>query len=133
MLEPTGAHNLLGRPDAGELILLAGPSYEHMLRMTADAGMPVQDIHYVLSIEALKESARKSGRSEVLLGSLSEVEGILDRSAFDTYTEAAYLADRVVYAGTTADVLVWPLPTGSRLEVRGGKATMYLKTVPQSA
>jgi hypothetical protein len=133
MIESSDGHGLIGSPDGGQLVLLVGPAYQRMIQTAADAGIPMQDARYVRDHAALKAMAATSGRTEVLLASVSEVEGILDRSAFGPYTELAYLADRVIYGGMQDDVPVWPLEAGLGLEVRGGVASLHRVTQTQYA
>ena len=125
MIESSDEHGLIGPPDGGQLVLLVGPAYERMLQTAAGTGIPVQCAGYVRDYAALKAVTATSGRTVIVLASVSEVEGILDRSAFGPHTEVAYLADRVIYGGMQGDVPVWPLESGLGLEVRGGTASLH--------
>lgn len=116
------AQLLLGHVDAGELILTVGPEYQRMQQTAAEAGIQVRRASQVWdNMQSLKAGVAVSGKSLALTASASEVEGILDRSAFGPHiTEMAYDVDRVVYFGSGGAVVVHPVSPGTCLEVRGG-------------
>jgi hypothetical protein len=121
-----GARHLLGRPDEGLAILLVGPDYGRMRQMAEAAGIEARDAGRLQAADArmLRTGVMISGRSLVLLGSVVEVEGLLDRSAFGPgLTSLAYAVDRVVYAGSEDVVMVYPQAPGAWTEVRHGLVT----------
>lgn len=116
------AHHLLGKPGDGNLILLAGPNYERMTQLVSDSGIASMRFSEVNGLDALKTRVDLSRTSVIVIAPLHEVEGLLDRSAFDgRLTDLAYSADRVVYAGSNGAVLVHPASPGTTMEVRGGR------------
>lgn len=123
-----GAHHLLGRPDESLAILLVGPAYGRMQQMAAMAGIEARDAGrlQVADVQMLRTGVMISGKSLVFLGSVPEVEGLLDRSAFGVHlTSLAYAVDRVVYANEGGAVLVHPHAAGDWNEVRGGAIRHY--------
>lgn len=116
------AQYLLGRPDKGELILLVGPEYGRMQQMAAEVGIEVREAHRVRDVEALKANTALTGRSLVLIASVPEVEGILDRASFGPgLSDLAYEADRVIYGGSEGVVVVHPVAQGTAMKVLGGR------------
>lgn len=122
------AHHLLGRVADGNLILMAGPDHQRMMALAESAGMAVLAPRNVSDIEALKMRIDLSHESVVVIASMPEIEGRLDRSAFErNLIDLAYAADRVVYAGTQGAVLVWPQVEESRVTLRNGRITVHQK------
>lgn len=116
-------HHLLGDAREPELILLAGPNYsriQEIIRKTSFA-FDMRPYTYDMTPEGLKAEAVRKGEPIVIISSLPEVEGRLDRSAFDgRLTDLAYAADRVIYVGMTGAALVHPIAPGTRQEIRNG-------------
>lgn len=115
------AHHLLGTAGDGNLILLAGPDYVRMRQLVGSSGIPFKEVHEVGDVENLKALTAQRGESVIVIASMHEVEGRLDRSSFERrLTDLAYGADRVVYAGLNGAALVWPVASGTRMEVVNG-------------
>lgn len=122
------AHHLLGKANEGNLILMAGPDYRRMMTLAEAAGMATLTPRHVTDIESLKLRVELSRESVVVIASMPEVEGRLDRSAFErNLIDLAYAADRVVYAGTQGAVLVWPQSEETRTTLRNGRVTVHQK------
>jgi hypothetical protein len=120
-MNTVAAHHLLGNPGDGSLILLAGPDYARTKSIAVESGMSFQELREVVDPALLRAEIAHTGRSVVVIASMYEVEGRLDRSAFDgRLTELAYEADRVVYAGTQGAALVWPEAPDTERRVNGG-------------
>jgi hypothetical protein len=122
---------ILGRPDRGELILMVGPAYTRM-KMTAEgAGFETRDASGVTDPEELRAGLAASGKSLVVLASAPEVEGRLDRAAFGPLVNLAYAANRVVYGGTQANVVLHPVSPGTEMTINNGTLSVrhYIKTV----
>jgi hypothetical protein len=120
----TTVQGLLGSASDGELILLAGPDYPRMIDMIQVSGMAHIDPRGV-DIEVLRARVDMSGESLVAISSMPEIEGALDRSAFDRrLIDIAYAADRVVYCGMGGGVLMWPNRTGARMYLSGGRLSV---------
>lgn len=113
--------SMLGRAGAGELILFVGPNYERMQMRASLTGFETRRASRTEDTQALKARIAASGRSLILLASAAEVEGPLDRTAFGPdLVHLVYDADRVVYFGIESSVVVHPLPSHTRMEVRHG-------------
>lgn len=120
------AHHLLGKSNEGNLILVAGPDHRRMYGMAEAAGISVLDPRNVTDIESLKTRISLSRESVAVVASMPEIEGTLDRSAFDRrLIDLAYAADRVVYAGLLGAVLVWPQHPDTRTTVRNGRVSVH--------
>lgn len=120
-------YHLLGDAAHPALILMAGPDYKRMREIISIAGIAFDMRHFSgdVDLEALKAEVSREGSAIVVFASMAEVEGRLDRSAFDgRLTDLAYAADRVVYVGTTGAALVHPIAPGTRQEVRNGHLTV---------
>ena len=118
------AYHLLGRLQDGNLILLAGPDYIRVRELASTSGIPVltaAELPYPEDVEDLKGRIARTGESVLVIASMCEVEGRLDRSAFERpLIDLAYGADRVVYAGFNGAVLVHPVARGTRMTATGG-------------
>lgn len=120
-MNAVAAHHLLGTPGEKSLVLLAGPDYAQIKRLVSAAGINFREWHEVVSIELLRAQITQTDTSVVVIASMYEVEGRLDRSAFDgRLTDLAYEADRVVYAGSHGAALVWPEGADTERRVHGG-------------
>lgn len=116
-------HHLLGDAQKPDLILLAGPNYGRIREIIGKASFAfdMRPYTYDMTPEGLKAEAVRKGEPIVVTSSLPEVEGRLDRSAFDgRLTDLAYAADRVIYVGMTGAALVYPIAPGTRQEIRNG-------------
>lgn len=116
-------YHLLGDAREPELILLAGPNYPRIKEIINQISFAfsVRPYTYDMTPEGLKAEAARMEAPIVIVSSLPEIEGRLDRSAFDgRLVDLAYGADRVVYVGMTGAALVHPIAPGLRQEVRGG-------------
>jgi hypothetical protein len=116
-------HHLLGDASHPELILLAGPDHSRIREIVARVGFvfDMRPFSADFDVDALKAEVAREGQSIVVFASMPEVEGRLDRSAFDgRLVDLAYAADRIVYVGTTGAALVHPASEGIRQEVRNG-------------
>jgi hypothetical protein len=128
-MSTVAAHHLLGKSGEGNLILMAGPDYARIKQIVTTAGMPFQEWHEVVGVELLRAEVTRSGRSLVVIASMYEVEGRLDRSAFDgRLTDLAYEADMVVYAGRYGVALAWPEAPDSERRVNGGHIQVIAKS-----
>lgn len=115
------ARLMLGRPDKGDLILLAGPAHDAMKQLAASAGIEVRELRPEQGIWDLKAAVARQGRSLALIARIPEIDGLLDRSAFGRdLSDLAHRVDRVLYGGTTGTVLVHPLPRGTRMCLTDG-------------
>lgn len=120
-MNAVAAHHLLGTPGEKSLVLLAGPDYAQIKRLVSAAGINFREWHEVVSIELLRAQITQTDTSVAVIASMYEVEGRLDRSAFDgRLTDLAYEADRVVYAGSHGAALVWPEGADIERRVNGG-------------
>jgi hypothetical protein len=124
------AHHLLGRTEDSNLILLAGPDYARMRQLIGSSGIPWKEVHEVGNdhddVERLREQVARRRESLIIIASMHEVEGRLDRSAFERrLTHFAYGADRVIYAGLNGAALVWPVRAGTRMEVVSGNLRVH--------
>lgn len=120
-------YHLLGDATQPALILLAGPDYARIREIVTKAGIAFDMRHFSsdVDVDALKAEVAREGKPVVVFASMAEVEGRLDRSAFDgRLTDLAYAADRVVYVGTTGAALVHPCSPGTRQEIRNGHLTV---------
>lgn len=116
-------YHLLGDASHAGLTLLAGPDYHRIREIVAKAGIAfdMRPFSSDVDVDALKAEAVRDGSAIVVFASMPEVEGRLDRSAFDgRLVDIAYAADRIVYVGTTGAALVHPAVEGATQEVRGG-------------
>lgn len=123
-------YHLLGDASQPALILMAGPDYSRIREIVSKAGIAFDVRHFSgdVDVDALKAEVAREGRPIVVFASMAEVEGRLDRSAFDgRLTDLAYAADRIVYVGTTGAALVHPIASGTRQEVRHGNLTVIQK------
>lgn len=124
---PLAPHHLLGDVREPELILLAGPNYERIKEIIRQVSIlfDMRPYTYDMTPEGLKAEIARTGDSIAIVSSMPEVEGHLDRSAFDgRLTDLAYGADRVVYVGMNAAALVHPVTPGTRQQVRNGILTV---------
>ena len=129
---PIVAQYLLGRPDKGELILFVGPEYGRMQQMAAEVGIEVREALRVRDIQMLKAGTALSGKSLILIASVPEVDGILDRASFGpSLSELAYEVDRVIYGGSGGLVVVHPVAPGTAMQIIGGAFRMqqHISTV----
>lgn len=120
-------YHLLGDASHPALILMAGPDHNRIREIVAKAGIAfdMRPFSRDVSADALKDETVRDGSAIVVFASMPEVEGRLDRSAFDgRLTDLAYAADRIVYVGTTGAALVYPTTPGTRQEVRNGNLTV---------
>jgi len=116
-------YHLLGDATRPALILLAGPDYSRIREIISIAGIAfdMRPFSSDVDVDALKAEVAREGSAIVVFVSMPEVEGRLDRSAFDgRLVDLAYAADRVIYVGTTGAALVHPAADGIRQEVRNG-------------
>lgn len=123
-------YHLLGHPDEAKLILLAGPAHQRIKEVIRNAGIAFRFVHApdVPDVERLKAEIAVSGESVVVFGSISEVEGRLDRSAFDRgLIDFAYAADKVIYVGMTGAAIVHPMAPGTTMEVFHGHLRVHQK------
>lgn len=121
-------YHLLGDATKAELILLAGPDYERIKEIVRQVSyvFDMRPYSYDVSAEALKDEIARNGNPIVILSSMTEVEGRLDRSAFDgRLTDLAYAADRIVYVGMTGAALVHPTSPGTTMSVRNGHLQVH--------
>lgn len=129
------AHHLLGGENDGNLVLLAGPDYARILDLVLASGLRYKKAEGLASkadIAPLKEDISRTGQSVVVIASMPEVEGRLDRFSFErNLIDLAFAADRVVYAGKRAAVLIWPEAQGTRRSLVGGhmSVTQHLDVV----
>lgn len=117
------AHHLLGTVDEGNLILLAGPDYPRVLQLVRASGIPYVEAHETGDPEVMRERARLRSESLVVIASIHEIEGPLNRWAFDSsrcLVNLAYAADRIVYAGLNGVAQAWPEKTDVRATVESG-------------
>lgn len=123
-MSAVAAHRLLGRLEDGNLIFLAGPDYRRVCELASASGIPSVEATSVVSpedVEALRDRVIRRGQSVLVTASMHEVEGRLDRSAFERrLTDLAYAADRVIYAGLNGAAVVHPVATGTTMSVIGG-------------
>ncbi|AXH66362.1 hypothetical protein SEA_SATIS_213 [Streptomyces phage Satis] len=120
-------YHLLGDSRRAALILVAGPNYRRIQEIVTKVGIVFDMRHYSsdVDVSALKDEIAREGRPIVVFASMAEVEGRLDRSAFDgRLTDLAYAADRIVYVGVTGAALVHPATPGTRQEIRNGNLTV---------
>lgn len=120
-------YHLLGDGRQPELILLAGPNYQRIQEIIRKVSFAfdMRPYTYDMTPEGLKAEAVRRGEPIVVVSSLPEVEGRLDKSAFDgRLTDLAYAADRIVYVGMTGAALVHPIAPGTRQEIRHGNLTV---------
>lgn len=120
-------YHLLGDGREPELILLAGPNYQRIQEIIRKVSFAfdMRPYTYDMTPEGLKAEAVRRGEPIVIVSSLPEVEGRLDKSAFDgRLTDLAYAADRIVYVGMTGAALVHPITPGTRQEIRNGNLTV---------
>lgn len=123
-------YHLLGDGRQPELILLAGPNYQRIQEIIRKVSFAfdMRPYTYDMTPEGLKAEAVRRGEPIVVVSSLPEVEGRLDKSAFDgRLTDLAYAADRIVYVGMTGAALVHPIAPGTRQEIRHGNLTVIQK------
>lgn len=123
-------YHLLGDASQPALVLMAGPDYSRIREIVSKAGIAFDMRHFSsdVDVDALKAEVAREGRPIVIFASMAEVEGRLDRSAFDgRLTDLAYAADRIVYVGTAGAALVHPTTPGTRQEVRHGNLTVIQK------
>lgn len=129
-MNAVAAHHLLGTAGEKSLVLLAGPDYDRIKQLVRSAGINFLEWHEVVSTDLLRAQITQTDTSVVVIASLYEVEGRLDRSAFDgRLTDLAYEADRVVYAGSHGAALVWPEAEDSERRVNGG----YIQVIQKSS
>jgi hypothetical protein len=120
-------YHLLGDASRPALILMAGPDYARIREIVSKAAIAFDMRHFSadVDVDALKAETVREDRPIVVFASMPEVEGRLDRSAFDgRLTNLSYAADRIVYVGTTGAALVHPITPGTRQEVRNGHLTV---------
>lgn len=120
-------HHLLGSASSAALILLAGPHHGRIQEIVSKAGIAfdMRPFSADVDVDALKAETVREDRPIVVFASMPEVDGRLDRSAFDgRLTDLAYAADRIVYVGMTGAALVHPIAPGTRQEVRNGHLTV---------
>lgn len=117
-----GVHRMLGRPSEKKkkLILLAGPDGGHLERVAVSAGFRVHTNPRVSDPDELRRFMEENRCSLVAVRCIPEIEGVLDRSAFTPYVGLAYAATRVVYAGPSGAVLVWPQRDDRFLRISSG-------------
>lgn len=121
------AHDLLGKVSDGNLVLLAGPDFTRILTLVEASGMDYRNVVDLSDeqVDDLKAIAADRMRSVALVASMPEIEGRLDRSSFDPrLLHAAYAADRVIYAGPRAAVLIWPEAKGTQRTIRNGNTVV---------
>lgn len=124
-------HHLLGDADAPRLILMAGPVHDRIKEIIRVAGIAFRFVHIsqVEDVEALKAGISIQQDATVVFAALPEIEGTLDRSAFQSRVnpmliDLAYAADRVIYVGTTGAAMVHPMASGTTLRVRHGNLSV---------
>lgn len=122
------AHDLLGKSGDGNLVLLAGPDWGRMLDLVESSGLRytrAAGLTDAENVAALKEEIADRNETVVALALMPEVEGRLDRSSFGrNLISLAYGADRIVYAGPRAAILIWPEPKGTQRTVRDGNVVV---------
>lgn len=118
------AHHLLGKANDGNLVLLAGPDWPRILGLVEGSGLryvKASGLAEVEEVAELKKEIADKNQTIVVIASMPEVEGRLDRSTFErNLINLAYAADRVIYAGHRAAILVWPEAKGTRRALKGG-------------
>ncbi|MFE0472365.1 hypothetical protein ACFW2V_12160 [Streptomyces sp. NPDC058947] len=125
-MDANAVDKTLAQPGASELVLFVGPNYEQMQARADMAGFETRRASRTEDAQALKARIAASGRSLILLASAPEVEGRLDRSSFGPdLVHLVYDADRVVYFGIESSVVIHPLPSRTRLEVRHGALRIH--------
>lgn len=138
-MNAVSAYHLLGRVEDGNLILLAGPDYLRILRLARLSGIPVVEavsVPDLKDVDGLKARIAQTGESQLVIASMHEIEGRLDRSSFDRrLIDLAYSADRVVYAGLNGAAIIHPVDPGTRMRVVGGnlRVTQQLEEVTAGA
>lgn len=128
-MSAVAAYRLLGRLEDGNLILLAGPDYNRVRELASSSGIPAVEATSVTTpedVESLKDEVAQKGRSILVTASMYEVEGRLDRSAFERrLTDLAYSADRVVYAGLNGVAVIHPVTRGTMMAVTDGNLRVH--------
>ena len=122
MQEP---HQLLGKRNGGELVLLAGPNVNTMRAMVAKAQM-IEHLDVRMNNEdILRGRIVAHGISIVCIRSIPEVEGMLTRASLDPYHHLAYAADRVVYTGSEEAIQIHPKRHDEAFFIRNGRLVIY--------
>lgn len=138
-MKEVAAHHLLGRIEDASLVLLAGPDYLRILGLARLSGIPVVEavsVPNLEDVEDLKTRIAQTGESQLVIASMHEIEGRLDRSSFERrLIDLAYSADRVVYAGLNGAAIIHPVAPGTRMQVIGGnlRVTQHLDLVEAGA